>query len=53
MYLLKNFAMKDWAAFNEVFGMPMRLGKYDAMASPADRDALVQPSGIWGPTPRA
>jgi phage gp29-like protein len=41
MYLLKNFALKDWAAFNEVFGMPLRLGKYDAMASPADRDALV------------
>jgi len=42
MYLLKNFAMKDWAAFNEVFGMPLRLGKYDTTASPADRDALVQ-----------
>lgn len=42
MYLLKNFALKDWAAFNEVFGMPLRLGKYDNTASPADRDALVQ-----------
>ncbi|MCK9376213.1 MAG: DUF935 domain-containing protein [Syntrophobacterales bacterium] len=42
MYLLKNFALKDWAAFNEVFGMPLRLGKYDPTASPADRDSLVQ-----------
>jgi phage gp29-like protein len=42
MYLLKNFALKDWASFNEVFGMPLRLGKYDISASPADRDALVQ-----------
>ena len=42
MYLFKNFALKDWAAFNEVFGMPLRLGKYDNTASPADRDALVQ-----------
>ena len=42
MYLLKNFALKDWAAFNEVFGMPLRLGKYDAAASPADREALLQ-----------
>ncbi len=42
MYLLKNFALKDWAAFNEVFGMPLRLGKYDTTASPADREALVQ-----------
>lgn len=42
MYLLKNYALKDWAAFNEVFGMPLRLGKYDPMASPEDREALIQ-----------
>jgi phage gp29-like protein len=42
MYLLKNFALKDWAAFNEVFGMPLRLGKYDPTATPADREALIQ-----------
>jgi phage gp29-like protein len=42
MYLLKNYALKDWAAFNEVFGMPLRLGKYDATASPADREALIR-----------
>ncbi|MBM4293377.1 MAG: DUF935 domain-containing protein [Deltaproteobacteria bacterium] len=42
MYLLKNYSLKDWAAFNEVFGMPLRLGKYDPLASPADREALFQ-----------
>jgi phage gp29-like protein len=42
MYLLKNYALKDWAAFNEIFGMPLRLGKYDAAASPGDREALIQ-----------
>jgi len=42
MYLLKNYALKDWAAFNEVFGMPLRLGKYDPAASPADREALMR-----------
>jgi len=42
MYLLKNYALKDWAAFNEVFGMPLRLGKYDPAATPADREALMQ-----------
>ncbi|MEJ5330113.1 MAG: DUF935 family protein [Desulfobaccales bacterium] len=42
MYLLKNFALKDWAAFNEVFGMPLRLGKYDPAATPADRESLIQ-----------
>jgi len=42
MYLLKNYALKDWTAFNEVFGMPLRLGKYDPAATPADREALIQ-----------
>ncbi|MBM4274583.1 MAG: DUF935 domain-containing protein [Deltaproteobacteria bacterium] len=42
MYLLKNYALKDWAAFNEVFGMPLRLGKYDPTAAPAEREALIQ-----------
>jgi phage gp29-like protein len=42
MYLLKNYALKDWAAFNEVFGMPLRLGKYDPTASAADREALIR-----------
>ena len=43
MYLLKNYSLKDWVAFNEVFGMPLRLGKYDPGAStPADREALIR-----------
>lgn len=41
MYLFKNYALKDWAAFNEVFGMPLRLGKYEPSASQVDREALV------------
>jgi phage gp29-like protein len=42
MYLLKNYALKDWAAFNEVYGMPLRLGKYDPASTPADRESLIQ-----------
>ncbi len=42
MYLLKNYSLKDWVAFNEVFGMPLRLGKYDPASTPADRENLVQ-----------
>ena len=42
MYLLKNYSLKDWVAFNEVFGMPLRLGKYDPASTPADREALIQ-----------
>jgi phage gp29-like protein len=41
MYLFKNYAIKDWVAFAEVFGMPLRLGKYDTGASKDDKDALI------------
>lgn len=41
MYLLKNYALKDWAAFTEVYGMPLRVGKYEPGASKADREALI------------
>ena len=41
MYLLKRYAIKDWAVFAEIFGMPLRLGKYEPSASQSDKDALV------------
>lgn len=41
MYLFKNYAVKDWTAFAEVFGMPLRLGKYDPGSSKTDKDALI------------
>jgi len=41
MYLLKNYALKDWARFNELFGIPLRLGKYDPSATQTDRDNLL------------
>jgi phage gp29-like protein len=40
MYLFKNYTLKDWVTFNERFAMPMRVGKYNAGASEADRRAL-------------
>lgn len=42
MYLFKNYDIKDWVAFCEVFGMPLRLGKYSAAASDDDKKALMQ-----------
>ncbi|MBI9092292.1 MAG: DUF935 domain-containing protein [Desulfobacterium sp.] len=39
-YLFKNYAIKDWVVFCEVYGMPLRLGKYDSGATPEDKDAL-------------
>jgi phage gp29-like protein len=28
-YLFKNYSLKDWVAFLEVYGLPLRIGKYD------------------------
>lgn len=42
MYLFKNYTLKDWVAFAEVFGMPLRLGKYDPGASAEDRENLLK-----------
>lgn len=41
MYLFKNYAIKDWMAFCEVYGMPLRLGRYASGASKNDKDALI------------
>lgn len=42
MYLFKNYDIKDWAAFCEIYGMPLRLGKYNAAASKEDKEALAE-----------
>ncbi len=42
MYLFKNYAVKDWLAFSEVYGMPIRIGKYEPGTSQADKEALMQ-----------
>lgn len=41
MYLFKNYDIKDWVTFAEIYGMPLRLGKYDASTSEADKEALT------------
>lgn len=41
MYLFKNYGLKDWVTFAEVYGMPIRLGKYDPSASEDDKTALI------------
>lgn len=42
MYLFKNYTVKDWIAFAEVYGMPIRLGKYEQGTSKEEKDALMQ-----------
>lgn len=42
LYLFKNFAIKDWVRYAEVFGMPLRIGRYDPAASEEDKQALLR-----------
>ena len=41
-FLFHSFNGKDWAVFAEAFGQPLRVGKYDAGASPADIGKLLE-----------
>lgn len=40
MYLFKNFDIKDWVIFNELFAVPMRVGKYKPEAGVSEQEAL-------------
>ncbi len=39
--LFKNYAVKDWVVFAEVYGHPLRLGKYGPGATDRDKDVLL------------
>lgn len=41
-FLFKNFGLKDWAAFLDVYGMPIRVGKYHPSATAEERRKLLQ-----------
>lgn len=40
MFLCKSYALKDWVAFAEVFGMPLRIGRYGPHANNEDKAVL-------------
>lgn len=40
-FMFKSFSMRDWAQFLEIYGMPMRLGKYGPGSSVDDRRVLL------------
>ncbi len=40
-YLAKNLAMKDWMIYAEVFGMPMRVARYDTSATLEEKRELL------------
>ncbi|MDD5762211.1 MAG: DUF935 domain-containing protein [bacterium] len=41
-YLFKNYGLKDWVSFAEVYGQPVRVGKYGAGALPEDVNILKE-----------
>ncbi len=40
-YLFKNYILKDWVTFTEVFGQPLRVGKYQPGATETDKQTLL------------
>lgn len=40
-YLAKHFAIKDWLIFAEVFGMPVRIARYQPNATPEEKRELL------------
>lgn len=41
-FIMKSYTLKDWMAFSEIFGMPLRVGRYDRSASEDDKRRLLQ-----------
>ena len=42
VYLGKNLALKDWLIFAEVFGMPVRVARYEPSATPDEKRELLE-----------
>jgi len=40
-YMCKSFGLRDWMAFAEVFGMPLRIGRYGPQATESQIRTLV------------
>lgn len=41
-YLFRNFSARDMAEFLEIYGLPLRLGKYPAGATSAEKSTLMK-----------
>lgn len=41
-YLFKNYSIRDLAEFLEIYGLPLRLGKYNSGASDKEKAALLR-----------
>ena len=47
-YLCKQYTIKDWMRFIELFGQPLRLGRYDSTANDRDREILKRAVTMLG-----
>lgn len=52
-FMFKSFSLQDWAAFGEIYGMPIRIGRFDQGHSDDDRQALRQAVAMIGRTAAA
>ncbi len=41
VYLAKNLALKDWMIFSEIFGMPVRIARYEPTATTEEKRELL------------
>lgn len=41
-YLFKNFDLKAWVQFAQVYGFPLRIGRYDSQATQEERQTLLR-----------
>ncbi len=41
VYLAKHLALKDWMIFAEIFGMPVRIARYEPSATPEEKRELL------------
>ncbi|OIO57329.1 MAG: hypothetical protein COX57_02165 [Alphaproteobacteria bacterium CG_4_10_14_0_2_um_filter_63_37] len=42
LFLFKNYSVRDLAEFLEICGLPLRLGRYESGASPAEKATLLR-----------
>jgi phage gp29-like protein len=47
-FLFKFYTVKDWAAFSETYGQPLRVGKYDPAATFDDIEVLYRAVAMIG-----
>ena len=41
-FLAKNLALKDWMIFAEIFGMPVRIARYDQSITPDEKQEMLK-----------